>query len=52
MFLHFKLASRGNELLILTFSNSKYSELKRKKNQNNGKNMGHEDSTVLTGIEH
>ena len=51
MFLHFKLASCGNELLILTFSNSKYSELKRK-NQNNRTNMGHEDSTVLTGIAH
>ena len=51
MFLHFKLASCGNELLILTFSNSKYSELKRK-NQNNRTNMGHEDSSVLTGIAH
>ena len=29
-FLHFNLASCENELLILTFSNSKYSELKRK----------------------
>ena len=28
MFLYFKLASGENELLILTFGNSKYSELK------------------------